>query len=280
MLKTVDIEKIVKHINNLCDGNPFKYLQNNSNWFSMKLTSFESRDRYPYMLTQHNSFFFDSNLTPFEKDVGLKFIINTDLNDPTKDFVLISKWIIKVWGGIRGIKDETITELVQNISTQLYPFENISSWSKINSFKNIDTDIIYDSKVIYSLNWLLLQINRKSYKFFHQPNSRNSKLTIFPIDTIINYIHSDSINTNQRGDSVTNDVYQSKNEVYKNYRNTLISLNSLIWGNESLDLSKLLGRKICLKEYPFFTEMLLFNMSDDIVLKDIRKRVLVDIRYF
>ncbi|VAY87738.1 hypothetical protein MNB_ARC-1_1289 [hydrothermal vent metagenome] len=39
-----------------------------------------------------------------------------------------------------------MNDIVDNLSHNRFPFQNISSWSKINSFENIGKDIIYDQK--------------------------------------------------------------------------------------------------------------------------------------
>jgi hypothetical protein len=94
--------------------------------------------------------------------------------------------------------------------SQYFPYDKISSWSKIHSFSNIETDIIYDSKVIYSLNWLLLTLDGYDGKYFHQPMSRNNKLITFPIDTIINYRHTNKIDVDKRGENIFSKVYHPK----------------------------------------------------------------------
>ncbi len=272
-----DSTKIAKYINSLIDGNPMEYLQKNSTWFSEDLVLSSHKNKYPYLQLQYNNFFFDTKISKFVKDVGLKFIVNEDINDSSKDIKLISKWIIKIWGGIKGIGDTTITDIIENINSKEYPFKNISSWSKVHSFKNIDTDIIYDSKVIYSMNWLILQLQNNEYKFFHQPMGRNKKLTTFPMDAIINYKYSDLIDMKKRGEKATEKVYHSQSEVYTKYKDIIHSINSELWGNESIDLSKINGKIIYMKDYPFFTELLLFNMADDVIFQDIREKVLVKI---
>lgn len=271
-------KELVKHINSLCGILPYEYLKKSSNWFSENLVDINHTNCYPYYHGRYNEFFFDNNISRFQKDVGLKFVIHMDMHDTSKDILIISKWIVKVWGGIKGIKDSTMKNLVNGLDDTEYPFENISSWSKIHSFKNIDSDIIYDSKVVYAINWLILKSNINEQRFFHQPLSRNNRLKTFPIDTIINYRFSDKIDMNQRGEKITNEVYHSKSDVYTKYRELIHNINSEIWVDEVLDLSTLIGKKICLKDYPFFTEMLLFNMSDDVIFKDIRKKVNIIIK--
>ncbi len=263
---------MINEINNLCNNNPYEYLTESSKWFSTNLIDTNHKDCYPYYDSIYNDFFFDKTMSQFEKDVGLKFMVNIDMNDTTKDIEILSKWIVKVWGGIKGIKDSTLKDLVKNLSLKTYPFQNISSWSKIHSFKNVDRDIIYDSKVIYTINWLLLKIDTTESKFYHQPLSRNKRLTNFPIDSIINFKHSDLIDMSLRGEEITKKVYFSKDEVYTKYRDLMHSINLDIWGDKTINLS-FMDKQIYMRDYPFFTEMLLFNMSDDVIFKDIREKV-------
>lgn len=274
-----DIEKIVDRINKLVDEKPFEYIQKKSTWFSEKLVSPTHKDGYPYLNPEYNDFFLDTTISRFTKDAGLKFAVNIDMNDPSKDVRLISTWIIKIWGGIKGIKNPTINSIVENIDSNVYSFENISSWSKVHSFKNIDTDIIYDSKVIYSLNWLILQLENK-HKFFLQPMGRNKRLMTFPIESLINYRHSDLIDMEKRGEKATQEVYYIKKQVYTRYRNIIHSINKELWGSETIDLGRINQGVVYMKDYPFFTEMLLFNMADDVIFSDVRKKVKIEIEDF
>jgi hypothetical protein len=267
-----NIETIAKKINTLTNNNTLIYLQEKSTWFSENFVSMENKNKYPYLNYEYEDFFFDNRIQKLDKEAGLKFIVSLGLNDDTKDKELISKWIIKTWGGIKGIKDSTIKDIVNNIDKKEYSFNNISSWSKVHSFKNIDTDVIYDSKVIYSLNWLLLQLDSDNL-YFLQPEGRNKRLTAFPINAIINFKYSNLIDMNKRGSKATNKVYLDENEVYTMYRQFVSILNKKLWNEEYIDLTNLIGKKIYLKDYPFFTELLLFNMADDVIVNDVRKNV-------
>lgn len=274
----LEVENIIDSINRLTNGNPFNYLKENSTWFSEALVSKSNKNCYPYMSDEYNDFFFNNNITKLEKDICLKFIVNRDMKNEQYDVNSISLWIIKIWGGIKVIKEASVSELIQNVNNNEYPFDKISSWSKINSFQNIETDIIYDSKVIYSLNWLLLLMKEYDGKYFHQPMSRNNKLTTFPIDIIVNYRHNDAIDLTKRGEKIAEKVYYPKEEVYKRYRQIIHSINDILWGDMSIDFTSILGKKITLRHYPFFTEILLFTMADDIIVKDIRKKVFIDLK--
>ncbi len=255
---------------------PLAYLQENSNWFSEKLVLNGHKDIYPYLNQKYEDFFFDKTIDKLNKEVALKFIVSEGLNDTDTDKELIAKWIIKIWGGIKGIKDPTINNIVNNLEKEEYAFRNISSWSKVHSFKNIDADVIYDSKVIYSLNWLLFQLN--DAKFFLQPEGRNKRLTTFPMNAIINFKYNYKIDMNKKGSKVFEDIYLKENEVYRKYRALVSSLNEKLWDDATIDLTQIIGEKIYLKDYPFFTELLLFNMADDVVVNDIRENIFIGLK--
>ena len=272
-----EIEIIAEKINSLTNNDLLSYLKEKSSWFSESLVSMENKNKYPYLDYGYEDFFFDNKIEKLDKEAGLKFIVSEGLNDSTKDKELIAKWIIKTWGGIKGISDSSIKTIVENLNNKKYSFNNISSWSKVHSFKNVDTDVIYDSKVIYSVNWLLLNLDN-DYRFFLQPEGRNKKLTTFPINAIINFKNTNLIDTSKRGSKAFEKIYLEENEVYVKYREFVSLLNSKLWNDEYIDLTKLIGKKIYLRDYSFFTELLLFNMADDVIVEDVRKSIFIALK--
>ena len=277
-MNNLDIKTIVRKIKSLTNNDPFKYLEAQSTWFSESFVSLEHKDRYPYITGEFDSFFFDKSISKLEKEVGLKFVVNNELKQQGHDRKKSAKWIIKTWGGIRGIKDSSIQDIVENLDKQEFLYKNISSWSKVLSFKNIDNDVIYDSKAIYSLNWLLLHLNNPT-KYFVQPEGRNRKLIAFPINAIINFRHSKLINLEKRGEKAIENVYYKSDEVYIKYREIVRLINLEIWDNKYIDLTKLVGHKVYLKDYSFFTELLLFNMADDVIVTDVQNNVSISYKY-
>jgi hypothetical protein len=243
-------KKIAKNIIKLCNQDLIYYLEKNSNWF--KRVDIKT---YPYYENKYNSFFFKPNNSNFIKDVGLKFIGNKDLNNQEKDFFKIAEWVVKKWGGIRSIKIDSIHKIIQNLKLKKYLFERIASWSKINSFKNIKTDIIYDSRVIYSLNYLIFKSNGD--KFFPQPLGRNKQLNKYPIKNILKEYFSKP------------KFYKRDQEAYEEYRKLIHKIHSLLFTNETI-IIKELNKKIKIQDYPFFTEMLLFNMADREILEKVK----------
>jgi hypothetical protein len=99
-------------------------------------------------------------------------------------------WVIQKWGGIQGFKkndknDQRIAELYDkldkgHLSRDL--FGCISSLSKVASFFNPSEYAIYDSRAIFSLNWLLLKSGATD-SFFPVPAGRNIEITKYDIET-------------------------------------------------------------------------------------------------
>lgn len=272
-----EIVEIVKKINKLTDNNPLGYLEKKSTWFSETFVSVKHKNVYPYYDDTFDDFFLDNKIAKLDKEVGLKFVVNQGLNNSENDIELISNWIIKTWGGIKGISNTTIVKIVDNIDTKNYAFQNISSWSKVHSFKYLNTHAIYDSKVVYSANWLLLNLDTEN-KFFVQPEGRNKRLTTFPMNAIINFKNSKLLDMTKRGGKAVENVYLSEDKVYEKYLQLISLLNDKLWGNSFIDLTKLIGKNIYLKDYLFFTELLLFNMADDVIVEDVRKNIFIAIK--
>ena len=66
-------------------------------------------------------------------------------------------WIIRDWGGIKTGKNEDTLELIKtSLSQKEFQFKRIASSSKIASFMYPDRYAIYDSRVAYTLNWIIL----------------------------------------------------------------------------------------------------------------------------
>ncbi len=208
----------------------------------------------------------------FYKDVYLKFILNEMLNQ--KKDINLHKWIVSDWGGIKTHKDfKTLKESMRNQS-----FDRISSWSKIASFQNINDYVIYDSRVIYSLNWLIFRFNKKynkTEKYFFQPSGRNKLLTLLPVDSIINFGNIEYLEVNSKGDNIFGDIYFQKSECYSKMCELIKKLNKLIFKNIEIQIK---DTKIKAENYPFFTEMLLFQIADDIIFDDIKQSITIDLK--
>jgi len=129
-------------------------------------------------------------LSAYEKELRIKRIVgkklNETLNQNNKElFDKLSLWIIKDWGGIWSKKDKETIMLVNAFLEKDKPdFNRIASTSKVGAFLYPDRNVIYDSRVAYSLNWIILSENA-GHKFFPIPEGRNSKMIAFDMNVLI-----------------------------------------------------------------------------------------------
>lgn len=220
------------------------------------------------------------SLAPFkftyteQKGRGIKFIdfLRSFFNDENindKDYI-VKFWIINKWGGISSFKDNK-EKLVNSNRTKIDNFltcinerkmlnkslfEVISSLSKVASFSNSTKYFVYDSRVIYCLNWLILKSNSTGDRFFPIPQGRNAKLSFFDLDTIIRL---------------------SKKKEYKE-----MQINSLYYSHKDAyyiycDLIEELSRRILQEKPAYYLEMFLFSLVDNIY-EEIREYVEVEIK--
>lgn len=130
-----------------------------------------------------------NSLTNYEKELQLKKIVGRKLNECLKTesnlFYQLCLWIIKDWGGITSASDKDTISLVKDFLVQEKPsFNRIASASKVGAYLCPKKNIIYDSRVAYSLNWILLSQNAGK-KFFPIPEGRNSKMSAFDLNVLI-----------------------------------------------------------------------------------------------
>ncbi len=265
---------IVDAICQLTNNAPMDYLINKYVWG--KITNYEGIVEDNLFATCKDNIFYQNVLLKLALHKRFKEEIPKFLKDQSNNLINISKWIVKGWGGIKGIKDENLEKLVKQVCSEQvdYNFDNISSWSKIRAFKNIGEDVIYDSRVIYTINWLLLKSGMEA-KFFVQPESRNSNLTKFPVTALINMKFCED------------NSFLDKNNCYVEYRKLVQSINEQLWHEDDvLDLSHLKDYnsafndddKIRYRDYPFFTEMILFSLAPNEIVEDIKKSVKIRIK--
>lgn len=169
----------------------------------------------------------------------------TDINIKLKDFLknkftLNLEWIIHKWWGIRSFKSfHLIEEQINRIEQwKDVSFINISSISKVISFSNPRKYFIYDSRVVYVINWLLLKSDVKDKKYFKMPAWRNKKITFIDITTLLN---------------VNKETLYYEKDFYYRYCDLIIKLHKQIFND--LDTFK--------------TEMLLFAIADNYVYEDL-----------
>ena len=215
-----------------------------------------------------------SGLSNFQKDEKLKNILSKALNSYVVDshqFEMIALWIIRKWGRINSGSD-TMKCVLEFLQTDRPKFKRIASTSKVGGFMTPTKRIIYDSRVAYTMNWIILSENAGD-KFFPIPEGRNTKMQAFNLDVLIHLKFSDIFKPD-------------KTETWKN-RNHISTKNKEIYISEAdayYELNKLVGNvnRVLWDDYrqlePFYTEMLLFSLADKGVFQEITERVRIEIR--
>ena len=98
-------------------------------------------------------------------------------------------WIIRDWGGIKRYSN--VNKLVQLGCTvckkDSLSMNQVSSLSKVASFLDPENYAVYDSRVVYTLNWFIFS-NGLADKFFFQPRGRSSKIRKEDQDIIFNAV--------------------------------------------------------------------------------------------
>jgi len=164
-------------------------------------------------------------------------------------------WIIREWGGIRTFKkcDRNDT-LIRAFKAEVRKgrltspsFTSISSLSKLSSFWEPARCAIYDSRAVFSLNWLIFR-HSKSKQLFPQPAGRNAEISKYDIETLFTLSGIDH-------------GYFSYTTAYHEYCSLLQDLSEQVYGSRK----------------PYFAEMLLFLAAPTIIIEDIRRSVTVSI---
>lgn len=187
----------------------------------------------------------------FQKNVYLKKHLKRIVgNDET---LSTHYWIIQDWGGIGSFKknernDKRIVKFLEELKKGKLTkasFEAISSLSKVASFLNPEEYVIYDSRVIYSLNWLLFNFSDK--KLFPQPVGRSAALAKYDMQTIFRL-------------SGKSCEYYSHKEAFHEYCKLIRKLSSD-------------------KTAPYLLEMFLFAIAPSWVVKNIEETVSLKISH-
>ena len=164
-------------------------------------------------------------------------------------------WIIQEWGGIKSLKqndrnDEKINKFKKQLPTEKLTkeiFSLISSFSKLASFINPNKYAIYDSRAIYSLNWLLFNFTDET-ELYPQPSGRNPKLSQYDLSTIFNL--------------------SNKNITYKSHKTAYF---------EYCELLKFLSKEVYDENKPYKIEMLLFLIAPTKIIECIEKKTTITI---
>lgn len=256
-----DIDKIVQYLNRHKDKLPKIY-----NWKLNveKLNSLEILEVNEYETLINAT-------SDFERELKIKEIIYKKLHEFRSNELVFEKiylWIVKDWGGISTGKNENIRLSINEFlgQTEKIGFERISSISKICSFMFPDKYVIYDSRVIYSINWILL-LQNAGEKFFPIPEGRNSKMKAFDINTLIrikninNYrIFEKDLKDKNFISKADKSFFFPTKDAYKIFVDLIKEIHQKLWNNENL-------------EKLYFTEMLLFSLADKEIYEEITNTI-------
>lgn len=215
--------------------------------------------------------------TSYDKEIVLKKKVNLKLHEYYKSnkelFDNLCLWIIKDWGGILTAKDSDTIELVKEFLESDNPkYKRIASASKVGAYMFPEKYIIYDSRVAYALNWIILSENAGEI-FFPIPSGRNSKMTAFEMNVLIrlkkikHYAPKDISEMDKRLYINQKDKtsYIPEKESYTELNKLIKKISNRLWNEEK---SKML----------YYTEMLLFSIADREIFKDITNRLTLEIK--
>lgn len=217
--------------------------------------------------------------SPYERGLVIRSRIRKKLIDASQyDTNLYEKlclWIIKDWGGIKGAKDENTKTLINNSlkDKDHWKFDRIASSSKIASFMYPKEYIIYDSRVAFSLNWIILSCDAGPF-FFPIPGGRNSKMSAFDLNVLIRMSHIEkyqpsdlnSLNKHLFINDIDKTIFIAKKNAYSELNKLIKNVSKKLWEGDPEKQEKL-----------FYTEMLLFSIADKQIFQDITKRTCLTI---
>lgn len=216
------------------------------------------------LITQIQAYELLNEPNMFLRNIRLKNImclqLNAQLNDRQTE--KLYNWIVKEWGGLKNtsnIKDKVVRALGDIELKKQCDFDNISSVSKVLSFIDPSKYIIYDTRVAYTLNWILLKTGSGT-KYFPMPQGRNSKLNAFDIGTLIRLNHIKVYEENKYEKKV---IYKCDSQIFINKKEAYLSLCNLI-----SEINKYLWEDDTFRD-PYYTEMLLFAIADKYIFEDI-----------
>jgi hypothetical protein len=197
----------------------------------------------------------DDILTNREKQIMLKHKLSEKMaHERSLD---IDYWIIRDWGGIKGFRkspenNDLLERLPDFLADGKLPkevFERISSFSKVASFLNPKLYAIYDSRVIFSLNWLIFKNYGNSKKLFPQPVGRNTNLAKYHLDTVFEL----------SGKKVE---YHNGEDAYHEYCSLMQQFSQVLFQDA---------------DKPYETEMLLFQIAPNVIIEDIKDSIRLSI---
>lgn len=254
-----DIDKFVTHLDRYKSDLPTLY-----NWNAKIERLVELETLTKKQVEEINA------LSHYEKELQLKKIVGQKLNDTLKSnadlFDKLCLWVIKDWGGITTANDNNTLILIKDFLKQDKPhFNRIASASKVGAYLFPDRNVIYDSRVAYSLNWIILSDNA-GQQYFPIPEGRNSKMSAFDLNVLIrlknisHYHPTDIAHLDHRLFIKNSDkkLFINKKDAYYELNNLVKQINQKLWKGDKEKEQNL-----------YFTEMLLFSIADREVFRDI-----------
>jgi hypothetical protein len=190
----------------------------------------------------------------------------------------IGEWILVDWGKTwkkKGVHKEQLPkyrELAKDEKGEKGPFDGIASWSKWLAFKYPQYHVIYDARVIYSINWLLLNAGARR-GFFQFPPGRNTVMALLDYrlllfrrclgdEAVIRLLDKD-IKGREDGDreksgfqtQLEQNLFASSEDTYEQYRRLVQRLAKSIHPDDNFGMTKI--------------EMLLFAIADRSIAKEV-----------
>lgn len=257
----IDVKKVANYLE--------KYLNKLDYYYKWKMPTNEQllKAKTIGLLSDHGIDKIKTSTSYFNRNVFLREEVSKVLNTVPLNMDFIN-WIIKDWGGIRATSSKSVEDYESYLETlkegDNISFKSIASFSKVAGFKNPLAYIIYDSRVAYALNWILLKTSA-SKVFFPMPVGRNSKLMAFDIKVLIRLKNSQLYQINSVENIEKNyvskrdkELYIREDEAYFIMCNLISEVNKILFSNDKIKIDK-----------PYYTEMLLFSIADTEIIKDI-----------
>lgn len=210
-----------------------------------------------------------NTLIPYEKELQLKKIVGEKLNETLKSnknlFNKLCLWVVKDWGGISTASDNDTLILIDEFLKHDKPnFKRIASSSKIGAYLFPDKNVIFDSRVAYSLNWIILSEDAGQY-YFPIPEGRNSKMAAFDLNTLIRLKNISNYHPQKIEDldnrlfikNADDKLFIKKADAYFELNHLVRKVSENLWKGDSEKVRNL-----------YYTEMLLFSIADKEVFCD------------
>jgi len=260
-----DVNKIVRFLTKYKDNLPnlYKWDIKVDKLFDLGVLTKEEIEAFP--------------TTSYEKALELKKTFQKKLHEFYKTdkpaFNQLCLWIIKNWGGINVVDDSDTLALIGEFLKNDEPsFKRIASTSKVGSFMFPEKYFIYDSRVAYALNWIILSENAGDI-FFPVPEGRNSKMFAFDMNVLIRLKNINSYRSN--------DIEDLDNRLYINKKDKITYISTKKAYPEMCKLIQKISRELWTDEKSqmlYYTEMLLFSIADREIFNDITERITIEIK--